>query len=103
MFFAVQYFIAAETFLCPMGEFNIEYPSFFSSLLICRIKARLSIDQTFPDKLDVFFKFRIQHARVFAKMENLFGDQFQPDGMMINDYPIPGRVFKIGLSWALFN
>lgn len=53
--------------------------------------------------LDVFFKFRIQHARVFAKMENLFGDQFQPDGMMINDYPIPGRVFKIGLSWALFN
>ena len=53
--------------------------------------------------LDIFFKFRIQHARVFAKLENLLGDQFQPDGMMINDYPIPGRAFKIGLSWALFN
>jgi len=53
--------------------------------------------------LDFFFKFRIQHARIFAKVENILGNQFKPEGMMVNDYPIPGRVFKIGLSWALFN
>tara|TARA_R110002049_G_scaffold57561_1_gene157674 strand:+ start:166 stop:1941 length:1776 start_codon:yes stop_codon:yes gene_type:complete len=53
--------------------------------------------------LDVFIKFRIQHVRVFAKMENLLGNQFEPKGMMINNYGIPGRVFKIGLSWAMFN
>jgi hypothetical protein len=53
--------------------------------------------------LDFFFKFRIQHARVFAKVENILGNQFKPEGMMVNDYPIPGRVFKLGLSWALFN
>ena len=53
--------------------------------------------------LDLFLNFRIQHAKVFAKVENLLGDQFEPDGMMINNYGIPGRVFKIGLSWAMFN
>ncbi len=53
--------------------------------------------------LDVFVKIRIQNVRVFAKMENLFGDKFKSDGMQINDYPIPGRAFKVGLSWAMFN
>src|SRR5690606_4436736 len=53
--------------------------------------------------LDVFLKIRIQNARIFAKMENILGNQFKDDGMLINDYPIPGRVFKVGLSWAMFN
>lgn len=53
--------------------------------------------------LDLFLKFRIQHVRVFAKMENLFGNQLKPDGMLINGYGIPGRVFKIGVSWTMFN
>lgn len=53
--------------------------------------------------LDVFVKIRIQNVRVFAKMENLFGDRFKDIGMQINDYPIPGRAFKVGLSWAMFN
>lgn len=53
--------------------------------------------------LDVFLNFRIQHVRVFAKMENLFGNQLKPEGMLINGYGMPGRVFKIGLSWTMFN
>lgn len=53
--------------------------------------------------LDLFVKFRIQHVRVFAKMENILGDQFSSEGMMINNYPIPGRAFKIGVSWTMFN
>ena len=53
--------------------------------------------------LDLFLNFRIQHVKVFAKVENLFGDQFEPYGMMINNYAIPGRVFKLGLSWIMFN
>lgn len=53
--------------------------------------------------LDLFLNFRIQHVRVFAKVENLLGDQFDPAGMMINNYAVPGRAFKIGISWAMFN
>ncbi len=53
--------------------------------------------------MDLFFKFRIQHVRVFAKMENILGDQFSAEGMMINNYPVPGRAFKIGVSWTMFN
>ncbi len=53
--------------------------------------------------VDLFLKFRIQHVRVFAKMENILGDQFSAEGMMISNYPVPGRAFKIGVSWTMFN
>jgi len=55
-------------------------------------------------QLDVFISLRIQKAaRIFAKLENITGMPFSEDSYRIENYPVPGRVLKMGLSWRMLN
>lgn len=55
-------------------------------------------------QLDLFLNLRInKSARVFFKMENITANSFSEDTYRIQDYPIPGRTLKIGLSWRMIN
>ncbi|MEQ8907979.1 MAG: putative porin [Vicingaceae bacterium] len=55
-------------------------------------------------QLDLFLKLRIStSARLFVKYENVLQTAFSEDSYRIQDYPIPGRVLKFGLSWRMIN
>lgn len=55
-------------------------------------------------QLDIFINMRInKSARIFLKMENVFSSSFDEDTYRIQNYPIPGKVLKIGLSWRMIN
>ena len=55
-------------------------------------------------QLDLFVNLRIHKAvRIFVKMENITGEPFSEESSRIEDYPVPGRVLKLGLSWRMLN
>tara|TARA_R100000027_G_C2249310_1_gene93945 strand:- start:2331 stop:3554 length:1224 start_codon:yes stop_codon:yes gene_type:complete len=55
-------------------------------------------------QLDFFLSMGInQNARAFVKFENLLYDNFDAQTYRIQDYPIPGRALKFGLSWTMLN
>lgn len=55
-------------------------------------------------QLDVFVNLRIhKSARIFAKLENITGKPFSEESYRIENYPVPGRVLKLGLSWRMLN
>ncbi len=55
-------------------------------------------------QLDVFVSLRIlKSARIFAKLENITGKPFSEDSYRIENYPVPGQVLKMGLSWRMLN
>lgn len=55
-------------------------------------------------QLDVFVNMRIhKSARVFAKLENITGKPFSEESYRIENYAVPGRVLKFGLSWRMLN
>lgn len=55
-------------------------------------------------QLDLFLNLRINKAaRIFAKLENITGKQFSEESYRIKNYPVPGRVLKLGLSWRMLN
>lgn len=55
-------------------------------------------------QLDLFVNLRIHKAaRIFVKMENITGKPFSEESFRIQDYPVPGRVLKLGLSWRMLN
>lgn len=56
------------------------------------------------NQLDFFLSLGInENARAFVKFENVLEDNFSADTYRIQDYPIPGRVLKFGLSWTMLN
>jgi outer membrane receptor protein involved in Fe transport len=56
------------------------------------------------NQLDFFISLGInENARAFIKFENLLYDNFSAETYRIQDYPIPGRVLKFGLSWTMLN
>ena len=55
-------------------------------------------------QLDLFMNLRIHKAaRIFAKLENITGKPFSEESYRIENYPVPGRVLKLGLSWRMLN
>ncbi|MBL4706855.1 MAG: hypothetical protein JKY48_00250 [Flavobacteriales bacterium] len=55
-------------------------------------------------QVDLFLNLRInKSARIFFKMENITANSFSENTFRIQDYPIPGRTLKIGLSWRMIN
>jgi len=55
-------------------------------------------------QVDFFVNARInRNFKLGLKMENLTAENYEPARMRIQDYGIPGRVYKISLSWALLN
>jgi outer membrane receptor protein involved in Fe transport len=55
-------------------------------------------------QLDIFLNLRIHKAaRIFAKLENITGKPFSEDSYRIENYAVPGRVLKLGLSWRMLN
>ena len=55
-------------------------------------------------QLDLFMNLRIHKSvRVFAKMENILAPSFSNESARIQDYSVPGRVLKFGLSWRMLN
>lgn len=55
-------------------------------------------------QLDFFLNLRIEKAaRLFFKVENILNDQFSEDNLRVQNYPIPVRAFKVGLSWRMIN
>lgn len=55
-------------------------------------------------QVDIFMNIRIaQSARLFFKAENVLQSPYDPESERIEDYPIPGRALKIGLSWRMIN
>jgi len=55
-------------------------------------------------QLDLFLNVRINKgARLFIKMENVLLPNFSEESYRIEDYPIPGRALKYGLSWRMIN
>ncbi|NOG57969.1 MAG: hypothetical protein HND54_09575 [Bacteroidetes bacterium] len=55
-------------------------------------------------QLDLFLNLRIKKsAKIFIKMENVLQAPFDINSSRIQDYPIPGRVLKIGLFWRMLN
>jgi hypothetical protein len=53
--------------------------------------------------LDIFINFQIKTARVFLKMENVNAPTTGYSSNMVPNYPIPGRVFKFGISWQFYD
>lgn len=55
-------------------------------------------------QMDVFVNMRVnKSARIFLKMENILSNSFSEETTRIQDFPIPGRALKVGLSWRMFN
>lgn len=55
-------------------------------------------------QLDVFLNLAInKSARIFVKMENVLSNSFAEETYRIENYPIPGRALKYGLSWRMLN
>lgn len=55
-------------------------------------------------QLDLFLTMRVNKSfRIFLKMENITSSDFDEASYRIQDYPIPGRALKIGLSWRMVN
>ena len=55
-------------------------------------------------QLDFFLNLGLSEAaRIMFKFENLLLPSFSEDSYRIQDYPIPGRVMKVGLSWRMLN
>lgn len=55
-------------------------------------------------QIDIFLNLRINKAaRIFAKLENITGKPFSEESYRIENYPVPGRVLKLGLSWRMLN
>lgn len=55
-------------------------------------------------QVDFFINMRVNKSfRIFLKMENANANSFSEDTYRIQDYPIPGRTMKIGLSWRMIN
>ena len=55
-------------------------------------------------QLDFFLNLGLSKAaRIMFKFENLLLPSFIEDSYRIQDYPIPGRVMKVGLSWRMLN
>lgn len=54
-------------------------------------------------RLDFYVSFRIKTARVFFMLENA-GDNLTGNAYYLTPhYPMPGRVFKFGISWRFFD
>lgn len=55
-------------------------------------------------QLDFFLNLRIEKAaRLFIKAENILNEEFSKESFRVQDYPIPGRVVKVGFSWRMLN
>lgn len=55
-------------------------------------------------QLDFFVNAKIDDRfRLSIKIENLTGNNYNLNDFRIDDYPVPGKVYKIILSWALVN
>lgn len=55
-------------------------------------------------QIDFFVNARIDNRfRLSLKLENLTGNDYNLNDFRVNGYPIPGKVYKIILSWALVN
>ena len=55
-------------------------------------------------QLDFFLNLGLSEAaRIMFKFENLLLPSFSENSFRIQDYPIPGRVLKVGLSWRMLN
>lgn len=55
-------------------------------------------------QLDLFINLGISNAaKLFVKYENILMPSFSESSYRIQDYPIPGRVIKFGLSWRMIN
>ncbi len=55
-------------------------------------------------QLDIFLNLGLSKAaRIMFKYENILLPSFSEESYRIQDYPIPGRAMKIGLSWRMIN
>lgn len=55
-------------------------------------------------QVDLFMNMLInKSARLFVKMENINSSSFSEETNRIQNYPIPGRTLKVGLSWRMIN
>ena len=58
---------------------------------------------TYP-VVDVFANLQVKRARIFFKMEHLNHGLLVPDGYFAAPwYPMPGRMFKFGVSWRFYD
>lgn len=56
------------------------------------------------NQIDLFLAIRIRRsARIFIRMENLLQSPYEEASARIQDYPVPGRVIKWGVSWRMIN
>lgn len=56
------------------------------------------------NQIDLFFAIRIRRsARIFIRMENLMQSPYDEASSRIQDYPVPGRTIKWGVSWRMIN
>jgi hypothetical protein len=56
------------------------------------------------NQLDFFLNLKIAtSARLFFKYENLLYPSYDAKSIRIENYPVPGRVIKVGLSWRMIN
>lgn len=56
------------------------------------------------NQLDLFLNLKIaKSARLFFKYENVLFPSYDPGSLRVENYPIPGRVMKVGLSWRMIN
>lgn len=58
---------------------------------------------TFYPVTDVFVNIKVRSARLFAKMENLSQEWWQPGYYTALNYPAPDKVVKLGISWMFWN
>ena len=55
-------------------------------------------------QLDLFINMRVNKSfRILLKMENVNANSFSEKTYRVQDYPIPGRSLKVGLSWRMIN
>lgn len=83
-----------------------EYEGYAFSPSLAQMHLREGDDKMLGNitQLDFFLSMGInQNARAFVKFENLLYDNFDAQTYRIQDYPIPGRALKFGLSWTMLN
>jgi hypothetical protein len=54
-------------------------------------------------KINLFINFKIKTARIFLKVENLNSGIEEDFYYTVPHYPMPGRVFKLGINWMFFD
>lgn len=54
-------------------------------------------------QLDFFINFKVKTARVFIKVQNITYEGNDSFYYTVPGYPMPGRVFKLGINWMFFD